>query len=216
VATSPPGAGPDPHDRVRELAHAIASLPLHAIDATLCRAVRTRHLENTPPEPLYWLASARVGARFTPLGGPAGLYLAADQTTAFAEIRDLFLGAGRRPLPLQPRDPVTLVYVRTSVGGILDLTDAGTRRRLRVGRDDVLAEWRPAMDAYLAGNGPIPLPQQLGLAAHLTSRVRGIWFKSARSRKGRCLVVFPDRLSAAAGDGVEAVDARGRYSQRIP
>jgi RES domain len=75
---------------VAALAYAIAAVPLRGVTGTLCRAVRARHLkEKQPPEPLYYLASARTGARFTPVGGPAGLYLATDQPTAFAEIGDL-------------------------------------------------------------------------------------------------------------------------------
>lgn len=203
-------------EAVDELAYAIASMPLRGIDQTLCTAVRAHYLEKSPPEPLYFEGSARVGARFTPLGGPAGLYLAADQVTAFAEIRDLFFDSGHIPRGLKPHDPVVLLYVRTVVDGILDLTDTNVRRRVRVSRAELHGSWRRAMHAYLAGRGPMPLTQQLALAAHLTGRVSGIWYDSARAPGGRCLIVFPDRLSAAAGDLVEVHDTSGRYAQRLP
>lgn len=201
-------------DRVLALSRAIAAVPLARIEGTLCRAVRARHLEREIPEPLHFAASARVGGRFTPLGGPAGLYLAADQPTALAEIRDLLLDPRGRPLPLAPRDPVTLVYVRLRLDGVLDLTRGDVRSRLRASRDALRAEWREAMEAHAAECGAMPLPQQVGLAAHRTGRIRGILYESARAAGRPCLVVFPDRLSAA--DHVEAQDAGGRYRQVLP
>ena len=201
---------------VADLARVIAAIPLRGIDATLCRAVRAKYLDREPAEPLYYLGSSAVGARYTPLGGPAALYLAADQTTAFAEIQDLFFDPFQHPRPLLARDPVTLVYVRVALGGMLDLTDDGTLRRLGLPADGLCGEWRPAMETWLGGGGAMPLTQQVGLAAYLTGRVRGIWFASARVRDGRCLAVFPDRLVPGMGDVVEVHDSSGRYGQRFP
>jgi hypothetical protein len=147
------------------------------------------------------------------VGGPAALYLATDQTTAFAEIQDLLFDPFHHPRPLLARDPVTLVCVRIVLGGILDLTDRGTLQRLGLDAAALAGEWRPAMEAWLAGAGPMPLTQQVGLAAHLTGRVRGIWFRSARAEGGHCLAVFPDRL--CAGDFVEVHDTTGYYAQRL-
>jgi RES domain-containing protein len=201
---------------IRALGHRIAALPLLRVELTLCRAVRARHLARIPPEPLYHRGSAAFGARYTPLGGPAGLYLASDQPTAYAEIQDLLCDARGRPLPLKPRDPVVTVYVKARLGGVLDLTRAGTRRALRVTRSAICSEWRPEMERWLQGNAAMPVTQQIGCAAHATRRVRGILFPSARWTGGSCLVVFPDRLVAAEGDRVEAVDTAGTYTQRLP
>jgi hypothetical protein len=99
------------------------------------------------------------------------------------------------------------------LGGILDLTDPGTLQRLGLDAAALAGEWRPAMEAWLAGAGPMPLTQQVGLAAHLTGRVRGIWFRSARAEGGHCLAVFPDRLCAE--DFVEVHDTTGYYAQRL-
>ena len=203
-------------DKIRDLGYRIASMPLRTETLTLCRAVRTKHLARVPPEPLYHLGSAAFGARYTPLGGPAGLYLASDQPTAYAELQHLFLDATGRPLPLRAEDPVTIVYVGIDLRGILDLTDARVRSRLGVTKPEIGAEWRPMMEQYLLGRGLMPLTQQIGYAAHATARVRGILFPSARWKGGRCLVVFPDRLSATDGDRIEAIDSSGRYAQRIP
>lgn len=200
---------------IRALGYRIAGMPLLRVQLTLCRAVRVRHLLRTPPEPLYHLGSAKNGARYTPLGGPAGLYLASDQPTAYAELQDLFCDAVGRPLPLQPRDPVMTVYVETAVSGILDLTSHRVRRAVGVTTSTITDEWRPEMDRYLAGTAPMPLTQQIGHAAHATGRVRGILFPSARWKGGTCLVVFPDRL-VADSDHVLAMDSAGTYAQRLP
>ena len=201
---------------IRALGYRIADIVLKSEKLTFCRAVRARYLQRNPPEPLYYLGSAASGGRYTPLGGPAGLYLASDQPTACSEIQDLFTDPSGMPLPLKANDPVTMVYVEVCLQAVLDLTDFRVLRTLRVTRSTISGEWRPQMELYLQGSAPMPLTQQIGYAAHATARVGGILYPSARWKRGRCLVVFPDRLTSAGGDSVEAVDSTGRYAQRIP
>lgn len=214
MADPDPPARSTPADRLPELARAIAAVPLRDVKGYLCRAVRSKYLKNrTPPEPLYFLASARTGARFTPVGGPAGLYLADDQDVALAELRDVVFDAAGKRRRMRRRDAVTLVTALTRVQRVLDLTDPDVRRRLGVTEAEVKAEWKPVMEEHLAGRGPLPLTQQIGFTAHLTGRVRGILFPSARHPGGRCLCVFPDRLSVADKD---VVRVSGTYRQRLP
>lgn len=197
-----------------ELARTIATLPLREVTGWMCRAVRAKYLKaRVPPEPLYYLASARTGARFTPVGGPAGLYLADDQDVALAEVRDVAFDAAGQRRPLRRRDAVTLVTALVRVRGVLDLTDAAVLRSLGVTPAELRAEWAAEMEAYLAGRGPQPLTQQIAVAAHLTGRVRAILFHSARHPRGTCLCVFPDRLSARDND---VVRVGGTYAQRLP
>jgi len=109
------------------------------------------------------------------------------------------------------------VTVDVSVGGgVLDLTDRGVRGALGVTRNAIVAEWEPAMETYLSGAGEMPLTQQIGQAAHLTGRVRAIYYPSARYAGGLCLAVFPDRLSPADEDRVAVNDSTGRLAQRLP
>jgi RES domain-containing protein len=183
------------------------------VSGTLCRAIRAKYLRRTPPEPLYYLASAAKGARYTPLNGPAGLYLASDPSTALAEIRDLAQDPAGKPLPLQLREPVMLVYVETDLDGVLDLTDAAVRRTLRVSRRAIVEEWEAPMLAYLAGRGAMPLTQQIGAAAHITRVVKAILYPSARWKGGRCLVVLPDRI--AVSDRVASYDPTGGLTQAL-
>jgi RES domain-containing protein len=194
------------------LARRIVRAPLQEIEVTLCRAVREIHLRRDPPRPLYYEGSLE-GGRYTPRAGPAGLYLASDPATAFAEIRDLLQGPGGRALPLNPHDPVTLVYVEVDLGGVLDLTNPDIRRQLRVSKRQILSSWEPAMLAYLHGKSAMPLTQRIAEAAHLTGVVGGILYPSARWEGGRCLVVFPDRVQVE--DRVQAYDTTGKLSQRL-
>jgi len=147
------------------------------------------------------------------VGGPAGLYLADDQDVALAEVRDVVFDASGKRRPLERRDAVTIVTAVTRLRGVLDLTDAAVRQRIGITPADVAGEWTGELETYLAGRGPLPLTQQIGLAAHLTGRVRGILFPSARHPGGLCLCVFPDRLSAVDGD---VVRVSGTYRQRLP
>lgn len=207
-------AGPlTPEQRAqRNLARRISRAPLEEVGATLCRAIREVYLRRDPPQPLYYEGSLQ-GRRYTPLGGPAGLYLAADPPTAFAEIRDVLQGPTGRVLPLSPHDPVTLVYVEVDLVGVLDLTSSDIRRQLRASRRQILAEWEPAMLGHLNHGHPMPLTQRIAEAAHLSGVVSGILYPSARWDGGQCLVVFPDRVGA--GDRVQAYDTTGRLSQRL-
>ena len=72
----------------------IAGVALVAVRGTWWRAVG-RHLlggpppgapAGSPPQPLWPLGSSRFGARFTPKGGPATVYLASDAQTALLEV----------------------------------------------------------------------------------------------------------------------------------
>jgi RES domain-containing protein len=201
-------------DRIQALATAIAAAPLREVKVWMSRAVRSKYLERQErPEPLYYLASARTGGRFTPLGGPAGLYLANHQEVALPELQDVVFDESGKRRPLRRRDAVTLMTARVVVSGVLDLTDGSVRGRIGITADDVRAEWADEMEEFLAGRGPLPLTQQIGFAAYLTQRVRAILYPSARHPDGVCLCVFPDRLSAKDGD---VVRVSGTYRQRLP
>lgn len=189
-------------------ADAIEAAPLVSIDGNLCRAITEQYLRGKRPQPLYFQGSADRGGRYTPKGGPAGLYLADEQPTAFAEIRHLHV-------PLNLHEPVTLVYVRVRVENLLDLRHTPTRRRLGLTVTNLTGEWADEQVAYLAGHGaPMPLTQAIATAAHLAGDIRGILYPSARRRRATCLVVFPDRLKS--GDLVESHDPTGRLRQRLP
>lgn len=184
------------------------------VTGTFYRGVRAAYLARTPPTPLYYAASLR-GARYTPpVWGPAGLYLAGDQATVLAELRDLAIGAGGRVRGGGARDPVTLFSVDVAVDSVLDLTDRATRRHLRLTLDAIRTEWQERQRAWLLRADPPPMTQLLGALAHRAGVFGGILFPSARYRYGVNLLVFPDRL--AGGAHVTVQDTTGRFVQRLP
>lgn len=184
------------------------------VTGTFYRGVRAAYLARTPPTPLYYAASLR-GARYTPpVWGPAGLYLAGDQATVLAELRDLAIGAGGRVRGGGARDPVTLFSVDVSVDAVLDLTDRATRRHLGLTLDALRAEWQERQRAWLLRADPPPPTQLLGALAHRAGVFGGILFPSARYRYGVNLLVYPDRLTGGAHVAVR--DTTGQFAQRLP
>lgn len=184
------------------------------VAGTFYRGVRAAYLTRTPPTPLYYAASLR-GARYTPpVWGPAGLYLAADQATVLAELRDLAIHVGGRVRSGEARDPVTLFSVDVAVDAVLDLTDAATRRHMNLALAAIRTEWQEQQRAWLLRAEPPPMTQLLGALVYQAGVFGGILFPSARYRYGVNLLVFPDRL---AGDAhVTVQDTTGQFAQALP
>lgn len=175
------------------------------------------HLERpggTKPEPLYFLGSL-AGRRYTPRGGPAGLYLAFDPSTPPAELRAVVFEHGF-PVSSQEHDPIVTIAVRSVVHHVLNLMDPVTVTTLELRDADLKADWEGGQAEYLAGTAPMPATQLLALAAHESGLCAGIKYPSARTDFGVNLVVFPDRLDAGRGDRLEVVDSAGRFTQCLP
>lgn len=174
-----------------------------------------KHLNSrTPPDPLYHAGGAG-GRRYTPPGGPLGLYLSHDPATPAAELRTvLFDDSGS--VSSVSHDPITTIAVDAHVSRVLDLTSTTTRRALTVTAKQLKLDWEDGQKQYLAGSGPMPPTQLIAFAAHVTGLVCGIKYRSVRASFGVNLVVFPDRLDAALGDAIVVTDSSGRYSGRLP
>ena len=203
---------------VLSVARVAAGLPLIDISGTLFRAVWHQYIIHPPgggkAQPLYYLGSNQ-GARYTPFGGPAGLYLGFDQATLPAELRVLqFIGSV--PTRAKAADPFTTFSVTTAVHRILDLTDASITRALGLTKTLLRVKWEARMKTYLAGKGPMPATQLLTVAVHGLGTIAGIKFVSVLNPKGANLVVFPDRLDPAIGDSLDVVDSTGATSQHLP
>jgi hypothetical protein len=192
-----------------------AILRVH-VDGTLHRAVFDRNLRRfDPPQPLYYLNSLG-GGRYSPIGGPAGLYLAYDAATPAAEVRAVIFNEAGFPAPSTPHDPVVTFAATVNARGLLDLTDAMTRRALDLRVGDLHVDWLAAQEAAKRGDGLLPITQQLALAAHGLLIFGGIKYPSVRARFGTNVVLFPDRLDASAGDQVALIDSTGYYQGRLP
>jgi hypothetical protein len=198
---------------VHALGERLLDVPRIRITGTLHRAVYADLLRRRHPKPLYYKGSVS-GRRYTPPGGPAGLYVAFDPATPAAELRLVVFEHGW-PVRTTPHDPVTTIAIRSRVGRVLDLTDQKTRRLLSVTQAMLLADWERQQKLHQRGRGRMPATQLLALAAHSVGTVTGIKYPSARAPFGHCLVVFPDRLRNPT-DLLEVVDSTGHYQDILP
>jgi RES domain-containing protein len=196
-----------------ELRSALGSIPAVTIDGPWLRAVDARLLlpgpagspDGTTSGPL-WGGGARIhGARYTPKGSFDSLYLASDLETLGAEIGAV-VGASHRVSPT--KDPFTVVHVRGRLTHVLDLRDPAVRDALATTREELAAPWRFE---------PSPPTQRLGDATHGSKRFVALVAPSARGRgRGFVLAVFTERLGQFPPSFLEAVDASGTLSRRLP
>ena len=195
----------------------LPSLPTCSFDGTLYRAVDLEALfgfhQPTPytvPLPLFSDGARQRGARFTPIGGPASVYLALDPQTAYAESNRVHTQAWFGATANAPALPPTvLISVRARLDSILDTTDAIIRQALHTTNRELLCPWRLAQS-----RGRAVATQILGQAAFDCGSFQAIRYPSAQSSGAHCLVVFPDRLTTPAY--VETIDQHRNIPQRLP
>ena len=157
-----------------------------------------------PPQPLWGGAAKLAGARFTPQGGFDSIYLAENPITAFIEVSALVMLPGG-PVPVCT-PPWVIVTVDGILNNLLDLTDAATLTALGTTAQEVTGTWATT---------PHPPTQLLGQLAYDLGRIAGIKYASAKHPGGLNFVVFPDRISVAAGNFLEVYDPHGSLAQRI-
>ena len=212
-------ASPRPWDRpaaeegqaIAEIAQRLTTVRRRGIARHLFRAVYHANLGlSTPPNPLFFAGSV-AGRRYTPVGGPAGLYLSFDQATTVTELRLLSFLAGE-PVAA-PHDPVVICTVEVRVDDLLDLTDVSTCNMLALTRAELDEDWETRQAAHIAGVGARPAGQLLALVAHAMQTFSGIVFQSRRSDFGSNLMLFPDRLYV--DERVEVVDSTGVFRAHL-
>ena len=207
-----------PHaNAVVAVADVLVDLPRIVVRRTAYRAMPEAILNpasGARPEPLFYLGSL-AGRRFTPRGGPAGLYMSLDPATTMAEVRAIVFTDGV-PTATADHPPIVTVAAHCDVRRVLDVTAEDIRAPLDLHAADLVADWESEQEVYLRGEGPMPVTQLLALAAHETAIIAGIVYPSARTEFGTNLVVFPDRLNSADGDHIEVINPSGRYFQRLP
>jgi RES domain-containing protein len=192
-----------------DLAHALSGMPQSPFLGTLYRRVPLVSLfgakrsgarivlTRVPPEFLYAGGSSGRTNRFTYVGGPLTLYLAADEATAQAETAD--------GLPLGP----TAVYgVQANLRYTLDLTDTAVRRQLGTS----VAELTGPL-VHKPGDPLLPT-HVLAQAIVESHRFSSIRYPSARRRRGGvCLSVYPGLLSP--GEFIQVQDPSGVFSEEL-
>lgn len=199
------------------LRRVLPTLPTYAFEGILYRAVDLEALfgfhQPTPypqPLPLFSEGARQRGARYTPIGGPASLYLALDPQTAYAEANrihtQVWIGATANSSALPP---TVLISVRARIESILDITDASIQQALHTTDPELLRPWRLAQS-----RGRMVATQRLGQAAFDCGSLQAIRYPSVQSAGAPCLVVFPDRLVTPAY--VETIDQHLNIPQRLP
>ena len=114
-------------------------------------------------------------------------------------------GDGERPSPT--KNPFTVVHVMGHLDGVLDLREASTQAVLGTEPVELASSWRLCE--------PAPT-QELGAAVWASGRFCAVVARSAAGGSGFVLAVFVDRMSRAKGNYLEAVDASGTLSRRLP
>lgn len=193
----------------RALRRHLSAWPLVRIQETLWREIDFVHLAVDSPQPLFAEGPVIRGARFTPPGGFATLYLTFDRSTTSLEIGAIFRHADGRETALRER-PTTLIPVRVELSGVLDLGDASLLKTLRTSDQELTGEWR-----FSQARGIEPATQRLGRIAHETGRIRGLRYRSAKVPERFCLAVFVDRLDASS-DSIASIDPDDRLVQQLP
>ena len=193
-----------------QLAAALANATLVSEHGPWARAIGHRHLLGPPPgltgppQPLWGGAAKLAGARFTPQGGFDSIYLAHDPITAFIEVSALVLLPGG-PVPVRTA-PWVVVSVDGILNNVLDLTNARTLAALDTTAQEMTGPWAAT---------PHPPTQLLGQLAYDSGRIAGIKYASTKHPGGSNLVVFPDRISLAAGSFLEVYAPHGHLAQRL-
>lgn len=205
-----------------ELSEVISSAPLIAVGGPWTRVLGHHLLQgpppdgppDSPPQPLWPGGPARDGARFTPKGAFATVYLATDPVTALMEVTGIFLNLHASMVTLRT-PPWTLFAVDGVVDGILDLTDPELVESLGTSLDALSGNWRLSQELFLEGDGPLPPTQLLGNVARESGRVAGLRYHSAKNPgKGLGFAVFPDRLGSTSH--LEVYDPNRVLEQRLP
>jgi len=200
-----------------ELLTILPSLPTDAFEGILYRAIDLEALFGfhqpipyAQPLPLFSEGARQRGARYTPIGGPASLYLALDPQTAYAEANRVHTQVWRNAATNTPALPPTvLISVRARIDGILDITDSTIQQHLQTANRELLRPWRLAQS-----RGRVVATQLLGQAAFACGNIQALRYPSAQSSGAHCFVVFPERLVTPAY--VEIVDQHLNIPQRLP
>lgn len=193
-------------------------MPHLAYERSYFRAVPLVYLVQPPngvAEPLFYAGSSD-GRRWTPVGGPRGLYLSEDPATPAGELRNLVLDDTNAVLSVVAKQHIVTLAIKASFSRVLDVTRDDVRSALDLTIDDLRADWEAEQQvAMLAGARP-PITQLLAWAAHATGVISAIRYPSVRLPFGVNVVTFPDRLDAGRGEYVRTVDKHMLFPQEIP
>jgi len=181
-----------------------------SVDGMFYRSIGAAALYRlTPPQPLWSLGPGNSGQRFSPLGGPPALYVAATPQTTLYESNSLaatlFESAGTRPAI-----PATVtILIKVKLERALDLTDRAVLKRLKLSGSELFCPWKELML-----NGEEVPTHLLAEVAYQIPRLQGILFPSKQDARGINLIVWTRKVRSPSF--VEVQDPSGILWQRIP
>lgn len=174
----------DPPEVV-ELLRRIADLLARAVpfDGVIVRSAST--LYASEPDFLSGQGAARLGGRWN-RPRTLAVYGSLDIITATREAYQNIIDAGFSLSAIRPR---VIAGAAAKLSVVCDLTDKAIRRKIGFSRDELLAEdWRG-----IQASGREPWTQAIARGCR-TAGFEGLIVPSARNRRGKNIVVFPDRL----------------------
>jgi RES domain-containing protein len=202
----------------RQLVAILPTLPMQTVETICFRAVNLETLfgfHRVPPyatvRPLYPLGAPLRGARFTPVGGMASLYVAADPETAYAEVNQVYnkLRSNSQSVS-HPPAPTVIFSVAIKLERYLDLADSSVRTALHTNDRELTGAWRRAV----RGSSVTPT-QQMGKAAFECGHIQALRYVSAQNLGHVCYVIFTDRLTNSSSYA-EVYDPDGNLRERLP
>ena len=201
----------------RSLQAALQEIVPQPFEGTLFRCVSLRALLGlvkdsagniliTRPNPNFLYANGPVsgGGRFTAKGGARSLYMAESAHTAKLEKRRAAgFGTAQRKV-----EPIEVNYaLHGKLLDALDLADADVAEKLETSRSEIVSAWRFRAD------GKTPPTHILGTEVVRSKRFSAIRYPSAANPRGKCIVVFPDRLRT--GESVSVLDEDSLINQIV-
>lgn len=195
----------------------LPGLPVQPYQGVLYRAVTLEALygfHHNPPypaiRPLFNLGAPAAGARCTPVGGMASLYLAADTDTAIAEINQIYAQLRRlNPPVMVPIPPCVLFSVQVALDNVLNLNAPTVQAALQTDVAELSAPWRPVQAGV-----SMPPTQSLGQAAFDCGLIQALQYPSGQLPGHNCYIAFTDRLSGSSF--IEVSDSDGNLRERLP
>ncbi len=171
--------------------------------------VHDRLVTGSRPDILAGLGALSVGGRFTPPDLLETLYVATTAGTAQVEAEFPLVGSGVVAV-LRPDKPYIHFGIDGQLHRVLGLTNPTVRASLRLTAKEIHAPWR-----LIQAAGREAPTQTLGRLAHEAGHIQAIFYPSGKNiPNGRCLAIFPDRLSRPSW--LEISDETGRLRERLP
>jgi len=173
-----------------ELNTAISQIPGIPYSRVLTRYVDSNAFEAGDKNCFYDSGPHDEGKRYSPKGGGRGIYMGEGVQAALGEATQNGLAA------LNPNRVGTRLQMdmKVKLKSVLDLGDAGIRRRLKTSIEELKSPWRGGLIPPYAW----PPTWLLGHAVYESKRFDGIRFPSAKVNRHYCVLILTERMSPSA------------------